>query len=64
MQTYSEPRCVDLGKEGDFCRPEDYIKNATLYYPNKILEAENIFTLFCPCSIGLECVRATCKKVN
>lgn len=61
MQAYSEPRCVSLGADGDFCRAENMADNVTLHYPNKIVEAKNIYTLFCPCQDGLECTRATCQ---
>lgn len=61
MQRYSEARCEPLGEEGNFCRVQATPENLTLHYPNKIVEATDIYTLFCPCKQGLECIDAKCQ---
>lgn len=61
MQRYAEPFCDLLGGVGSPCRPWQEPENKTLHFPNKILQCNDVYMQFCPCSEGLVCEDAECR---
>lgn len=37
-------------------------ENKTLHFPHMILECQDVYMQFCPCSTGLTCVDSECKR--
>ncbi|EEB18429.1 protein Bv8 precursor, putative [Pediculus humanus corporis] len=53
---YSLPRCVQLGKINDYCRPGNLPLNVTVSYPDgENVELSHIYSTMCPCQEGLYC---------
>ncbi|XP_067133710.1 astakine-like [Centruroides vittatus] len=61
MMRYGVPRCRALGRIGQLCRMNNEPQNTTLYYPNGVLvDVSDVYTLTCPCDIGLACKNNVC----
>uniref|UniRef100_A0A4Q8K2K5 U53-Liphistoxin-Lth1b_1 n=2 Tax=Liphistius TaxID=62150 RepID=A0A4Q8K2K5_9ARAC len=62
MQRYSIPQCRKMGQEGSFCRQGNQPSDRVLYYPTEYVEMKGVYTMFCPCKLGLQCKGAKCSK--
>ncbi|XP_013775587.1 astakine-like [Limulus polyphemus] len=61
MERFSTPRCQKLSQQGEYCRPRNSALNTSLSYPNGILDVTNLYTVLCPCDVGLICEQAMCQ---